>query len=476
MCIPLITLRCVIFSGYKGNTFYFASMPAYYYYLDNEPVLLKIISNEAGTVQVVMPALETNTTHVLTPKVTEVSLPLAGMTVDAVGIDNKGIQIISTVEVAIYVIKGDTISIYGEAMSLMPIINLANVFVVQSYETDINRLRSHFVIIATEDSTDVNVTLKTASPGNMTYSNMTFKDGDIINILLNQLETFYVYLSANDLSGSLIESNKPITVFSGTDDVKIPKDVGYNNVILSQLTPVSQWDYEYIVPPIYPGRCHIRVFAFYNATHISVNAELNYGRNITLNQGEFWETTLYGSQAQPLVISSDTIINVVLYGAAGGNADDKHKNNPFMLVVPAFHQYSASATTFPTSLYGDSDSSSNKRPFENYAAIVLLEASFNQLQYNGMAPDILQNYNVLDEYTVVIIALENVTTHNISIVNESSPIPMAVFVYGMGYRESYGFVAGFKRINAGNKNISPLFTNPHKTFIPFYLSAFLVRF
>ena len=465
MCIPLITLRCVIFSGYQGNTFYFASMPAFYSYLDFKPVLLKIISNEAGTVQVVMPALETNTTHVLTPKVTEVSLPLAGMTVDAVGIHNKGIQIISTVEVAIYVIKGDTISIYGEAMSLMPIINSANVFVVQSYETDI-RFRSHFVIIATEDSTDVNITMKTASPGNMTYSNMTFKDGDIINILLNQLEIFYVYLSANDLSGSLIESNKPIAVFSGTDNVKIPKDVGYTNLILSQLTPVSQWDYAYIVPPIYPGRCHIRVFAFYNATHISVNAELNFGRNITLNQGEFWETTLYGSQAQPLVISSDTTINVVLYGAAGGSADDKHKNNPFMLVVPAFHQYSTSATTFPTSLYGDSDSSNNKRPFENYAAIVLLEVSFNQLQYNGMTPDILQNYNVLDEYTVVIIALENVTTHNISIVNESSPIPMAVFVYGMGYRESYGFVAGFKRINAGKKTYRLCLLMPTK---PLYL-------
>ena len=450
-------------------------MPAFYHHLDFRPVLLKIISNEAGTVQVVMPALGTNTTHVLTPKVTEVSLPLSGMTVDAVGIDNKGIQIISTVEVAIYVIKGDTMSAYGEAMSLMPIIYSANVFVVQSHETDINRLRSHFVIIATEDSTDVNITLKTATPGNMTYSNMTFKDGDIINILLNQLETFYAYLPSNDLSGSLIESNKPIAVFSGTNCVNIPKDVGYCDIILSQMTPVSQWDYAYIVPPIYPGRCHIRVFAFYNATHISVNPELDFGRNITLNQGEFWETTLYGSQAQPLVISSDTTINVVLYGASGGNTSDQDKNNPFMLVVPDIHQYSTSATTFPTLLYGDTDSLRDKRPFENYAAIVLLEVSFNQLQYNGMTPDILQNYNVLDEYTVVIIALENVTTHNISIVNESSPIPMAVFVYGMGWRESYGFVAGFKRINAGNKNISPLFNYAHKTFIFFYLSAFLVR-
>ena len=447
-------------------------MPAYSPHLDFRPVLLKIISNEAGAVQVVMPTLKIKTAHVLTPKVTEIYLPLSGMTVDTVGIDNKGIQIISTVEVAIYVIKGDTMSAYGEALSLMPIVNSANVFVVQSYETDVNLLRSHFVIIATEDSTDVNITLKTASPGNMTYSNMTFKDGDTINILLNHLETFYAYLSANDLSGSVIESNKPIAVFSGTDAVNIPKDVGYANVILSQMTPVSQWDYAYIVPPIYPGRCHIRVFAFYNATHISVNAELDFGRNITLNQGEFWETTLYGSQAQPLVILSDTTINVVLYGASGGNSSDQDKNNPFMLVVPDIHQYSTSATTFPTLLYGDTDSLKDKRPFENYAAIVLLEVSLNQLQYNGMTPDILQNYNVLDEYTVVIIALENVTTHNISIVNESSPIPMAVFVYGMGWRESYGFVAGFKRINAGNKNISPLFYYARKTFIPFYLSAF----
>ena len=411
---------------------------------------MKIITNEAGSVQVIMPNRQTYT-FPLTSKVTEVSVPVSLVRVIAIGIGNKGIEIKSTVDVAIYVVELETVGAFGTIMPLAPVINSAKVFVVQSYETYAHNHKSHFVIIATEYSTDVNITLKTLSPGNVTYKNMIFKDGDIIRIKLNLLQTFYAYLKTNDLSGSLIESNKPIAVFSGADVARIPKDIYlYGNIIESQMTPISQWGFVYVVPTIYPGRCHVRVFAFYNATHISVYAKFDLDRNITLNQGEFWETTLYGSQAQPLFISSDTAISVVLYGSTIGSLDNG-KSNPFMLVVPDIYQYSTLATTFSTMLYSNPDHLLNKKPFENYAAIVLLDTSFNQLQYNGKAPEILRSYSVLNDYTVVITPLNNVTTHTISTVKTSTSIPMAVFVYGMASREAYGFVAGFHSTNAGNK-------------------------
>ena len=427
-------------------------------------IQLKIVSNEAGAVQVILPKPRLNTTFLLTPKITEVSIPVYGIRVNDIGIDNRGIQIISTVEVAVYVIVAERLRAYGDVIPLMPVIDSANAFVVQSYETDTDERRSHFVIIATEDSTDINITFKTALPGNVTLNNIVYEDGDIINITLNQLQTFYAYLSVNDLSGSLIESNRPIAVFSGADCVTIPKDVGPCNIIMSQMTPVSQWGYKYIVPPIYPERCHVRVFAFHDATSISVNANFDFDSNVTLNQGEFWETTLYDYQAQPLVISSDTTINVVLYGASI-NSLNGHNSRPFMLVVPDIHQYSTMTTTFPVVLYGDLAALTNKHPFENYAAIVLLDISFNQLQYNGIAPEIIKSYSVLNKYTVVIITLKNVTTHTISTVNTSTPILMAVFVYGVAWRESYGFVAGFKSINAGNTNMTSLFKYTNRNLI-----------
>ena len=422
-----------------GTTFYLAPMPAYNSQHDLLPVQLKIVSNEAGTVRVIMPALQNNKTYLLTPKVTNIAITGSELIADAIGIDNKGIQIISTVEVAIYVIEGYAFAGSGTVTSLMPVIDSANVFVVQSYETHWNSRKSHFVIIATEDLTDVDIKLKTASPGNVTYNNMIFKDGDIISITLNRLQTFYVYIFANDLSGTLIESNKPIAVFSGADCVDIPQHVaGGCNIIESQMIPVSQWGSMYIVPTIYPGQCHVRVFAFRNATNISVSTKFDSGSNISLNQGEFWEATLYGSQAQPLVISSDAEISAVLYGVSAGYSDEQ-KSNPFMLVVPNIQQYSTFPTTFPTLVYGDSVT--NDRPFENYAAIILLEDSFNQLQYNGNAPDVLQNYSLPNKYTAVIIPLQNVTTHTISTVSMSTP--MVVFVYGLVKFESYGFVAGY---------------------------------
>ena len=413
----------------------------------DRPVRLKIISNEVGTVQVMIPTLEMNTTYTLTPKVTDISINSSDLRADVIGIDNKGIQIISTVEVAIYVIEGD--QGYSKVMPLMPVISSAKLFVVQSYETDsLSAFKCQFIIIATKNTTDVTIKLKIASPGNVTYNNISFKDGDIMKITLNWLQSFYVFIFANDLSGTLIESNKPIAVYSGTDCVYIPRDLpGGCNIIESQMVPVSQWGDEYIIPTVYPGRSHVRVFAFYDATHISVIVKNDLGSNITLNQGEFWETTLYGSQAQPLLISGDKVISVVLYGASIG-VSDGHKSNPFMLLVPDINQYSTTAKLFPTLLYGIYIP--KEYPVENYAAIVLFDTSFDLLQYNGKAPEILQSYNILNEYTVVIIALKNETMHTISTVNTSTPIPMAVFVYGMARFESYGFVAEFKFINAGN--------------------------
>ena len=397
--------------------------------------------------------------YLLTPAVINtISITVSVIKPDYIGIDSKGIQIISTVDVAIYAIEENANRMEINVMQLMPVISSANIFLVQSYETEGSH-KSHLIVIATEESTDVNITLKTASPGIMTYSNRTFKDGDVVNITLNQMQTFHAYLSANDLSGSLIESNKPIAVFSRAECVWIPKYVGSCSNIYSQMIPVSQWGFEYIVPSIYPGRCHVRVFALHNDTQISVNAKFDLDSNITLNQGEFWETYLNGSQAQPLVISSDTAISVVLYGASIGSSDG-YKSNPFMLVVPDIHQYSTFASTFPTLLH----SYENRylwtldRRFENYAAIVLLEGSFNQLQYNGLMPEVLKNYSVLNKYTVVITPLMNVTTHTISTAKMSTPVPMAVFVYGMAKDEAYGFVAGFKFNSAGNKTMLVMFT------------------
>ena len=426
-------------------------MPSFLNHYDH-PVQLKIISNEVGTVQVIIPKFEVNMTYLLTSTEAEIYLTYHDLRAifDDFGIGYNGILITSTVQVAIYVIEGDTGAGFGTLMPVIPVINSAKEFVVQSYNTYWGGLKSHFIIVATEDSTNVNITLKIDLPSNVTYRDTIFKDGDVINVTLNRLETFYAYLADNDLSGSLIESNKPIAVFSGAICVEIPKDVEPCNIILSQMIPISQWGLVYIVPPIYPVRGHVRVFAYHNATNISIHSNFEIDSNITLNQGEFWETILYDSQAQPLVISSDTAISVVLYGASAGSLYG-YRSNPFMLVVPNIHQYSTSATMFPALMYGDSII--YRYSYNNYAAIVSLDASFNQLplQYNGITPVILQRYSLLNNYTVSIIALNNVNTHTISTVEGSTPIPMAVLVYGLGWRESYGFVAGFKIINAGNK-------------------------
>ena len=445
------------FSGYLGKAFYFAPMPLY---SDrDDPYILKVVSDVAGSIEVVAPGLGINTTNPLAPGMTEVSL--GDLLASDDGIDDKGIQIFSTVDVTIYVIEGIYWGGYGKITSLMPVTDSATAFVVQSYPTDWNSRKSHFIAVGTEDFTEVYIKLKTATGGNITFKDVEYGDGDVIHITLNWLQTFYAYLYANDLSGSVIESTKPVVVLSGADCVDIPKDVsGGCNIIESQMIPVSQWGNEFIVPPLYPAiRSPVRVYAFHNYTQINVTYIGRVHGNfvpesfaLTLHQEEFWERTDTSPLTKTVVISSDKTISVVLYGASEGESDGQ-KSNPFMIVVPETRQYPTTTATFPTLQYGDL--LKKERPFENYAVIILKKSNAHDLKYNAHELDIVQNYTALvpdNEYAVVITQLDNVTQHTISLVNHSTPIPMAVFVYGMARFESYGFVAGFHFIYTGTGN------------------------
>ena len=423
----------------------------------DDPYILKVVSDVAGSIEVVAPGIGINTTHPLAPGMTEISL--GDLLVSAGGIDDKGIQIFSSVDVTIYVVEGIYWGGYGKITSLMPVTDSATAFVVQSYLTDWDTRKSHFIVVGTEDFTEVYITLKTATDGNITFENVEYGDGDVIRITLNWLQTFYAYLYANDLSGSVIESNKPVVVLSGADCIDIPKDVsGGCNIIESQMIPVRQWDNDFIVPPLYPAsRSPVRVYAIHNYTQVNITY-IDAGNSVsasfalTLNLGEFWERTDTSPLTKPVVISSAKMVSVVLYGASKGESDGQ-KSNPFMLVVPGIRQYATTTATFPTLQYGDL--LKKERPFENYAVIILKKSNAHDLQYNAHELDIVQNYTALisdDEYAVVITQLDNVTQHTVSVVNHSTPIPMAVFVYGMARFESYGFVAGFNFINTGTGN------------------------
>ena len=86
-------------------------------------------------------------------------------------------------------------------------------------------------------------------PCSVTYNGKVYENNNVIKVTMRPEDAFQLQ-SECDLTGTLIESEKPIAVFSGSHDIV----VGWGNskdFMMEQLIPTAYWGNEYIVYP-YP--------------------------------------------------------------------------------------------------------------------------------------------------------------------------------------------------------------------------------
>ena len=206
-------------SGNYGKLFFLATWVSLRQ--TSDPVLLKIVSESPGYIDVMVPGAVINNTYILTPTTTVISLSGFHIRSNTFGKGDKGIMIESTVAVAVFVFEGSTRGGIGDAFALIPVTDNTASYVVQSYEPNQDMTEtSQFIIVATEIATNINISLR-MKVGRLTYNNKHYSDGDVMNVTLNNLQTFHVY-HTHDLSGTIIQSRKPVAVFSGGGCVNIP--------------------------------------------------------------------------------------------------------------------------------------------------------------------------------------------------------------------------------------------------------------
>ena len=414
----------ISFAGNIGKTFYLATMVNYD---SDDPVALKIVTNTTGYVNIVAPGLGFNHTYTVTPDVTEISLNHSFRS-DKLGISNNGIILMSTVDIAVFVLEKSQALGMSDGYTLISVDDSFTSFVVLSYEP-LNRRRSQFIIQATDDFTNINISLRMA--GQLSYSQVQYIDEDTLSVSLNRLQTFHLY-HEHDLTGSIIESSRPIVVFSSADCVYIPHDAAACDMVETQLIPVHHLDMAYIVPPIYPNsKFLIRIAAYYNQTTIGLSSSKNISR--VLNRGQYFDTFL---TTAPIVITSDKKISAAMFDSY--NTANNSLGSPFMIAVPGISQFAASPYVFPTKMQRQ-----DKKPYTNYVSIIIKKQFRDEIKYDGSLLSVILEHSVpspYNQYVVIVVKLKNQTTHTISTNNTSAP--MGVFVYGTTVFEGYGFVAG----------------------------------
>jgi len=240
--------------------------------------------------------------------------------------EDKGIHLISTNPVNVYALNYRTRS--SDVAVIYPKESLGKDYFAMCYTpnpTGGKETNSEFLIVATEDATQVKIT-----PSVKTHLDKPAKSE--FSIMLNKGESYQVQsMNTNvsgqgDLTGSFVSSNKPISFFSGSKATGIPSTGSYDH-LYEQIPPTSTWGKEfYVVPLMLRIKDTYRVLAAEDGTIVKIE-----GTNTTktLGKGEFYEFEL----ANACRIISNRKILLAQFCQSQAADESNGVGDPFMIII-----------------------------------------------------------------------------------------------------------------------------------------------
>ena len=259
---------------------------------------------------------------------------------------------------------------------------------------------------------------------------------------LQKLET-YQFKANNDVSGTVITSNKPIAVVSGSAAATVPIGVrvGDYQYLIEQMIPTKYWTTTFIIPPIYPRQLFIlRFFADHDNTEIQYYKSTKHYA-VYLEKGAMEEVLL---AADPVVVKSNKPISVIQYGEEG----DYMNGDPFMSTAQGISQYTDSYKFVSQTTYSNG----------NTLAITIQKSNVNGLLLNGLSLSnfVVNNVSVpspMDQYITMFV---NISYNSYYHLQHSGGVKFGAVIYGLpassigfGYPLKFSFNANgiFHTIN-----------------------------
>ena len=282
-------------------------------------------------------------------------------------VEDKGVHIGSTGDIVVtaYTLRKASTDSYR----VMPLSALEKEYMVVGYQapTADPRFTTEFVIVATEDNTNIDIELTGLSKSSTQYNHR-------FSITLMRGETYDVkgvnkIRHSGDLTGSLIVANKPIAVFTGHTCAQVPSDRNFCDVLVEQAAPLSRAGREFIVPRMQLKQAYaLRIVATKPSTNITAVSQ-----HFTLNAGQHLDFDYV--QGDQIITSTHPVI--VAQYATGFDADSSHVGDPFMtLIAPT------SVVCNEANIYVGREGH-----FYNYLAIVTDRSSLDSLLWNGLKPE-----------------------------------------------------------------------------------------
>ncbi|OWF46532.1 uncharacterized protein LOC110455607 [Mizuhopecten yessoensis] len=339
-------------------------------------------------------------------------------------IENNGIQVITSNDVTLHAMYHDPSTTDG--FLILPVRELSDTYVVPSY--DKNGIFKTFIgVTAVEDGTTLEMKLHT----NHDYflNGRTYRDGDKLTIYLNALEAFEL-AHTGDVTGTLISSNHPIAVQTGSQCSSVPVGTGTCNHLQEMVPPVSGLGSVYIVPPLVSSQGYIvRIIAAYPTTIVDIkngdHAELS---GFILPEAGNFSNIEVTSSALTFINSSQPVL-VTHY------AEGAHRGEPAMTVIPPLYQY---RTEYDISV-------SDRQGYENYLALIIPTNHINDVMINGVTlsslADVYKHHGIHDSivYSAVDVKVDPGRYH---VTCEPPTTEFGLLVYGVSGENAYEYPGG----------------------------------
>ena len=394
----------------------------YDYYAPQYSVTLHAFASgpRACSVTMTNPNTSWSTSFNITPgQVTNVTIPF-----------NTGCTSVSgsITPTALHVTATDTISLYLimlghnnlDITNALPTESLGSHYMVQCYPSKYSTdYRSEIVVVATEDSTVVDMTLTAPTMNG-------FVAGSTHTITLQQGDAYQLRGATNvyeaDLTGTTISAHdcKKIAVYSGHFCAYVPNNASTCDHIFDQCMPTDYWGKRFVVTgtsTMFDD--HVRVMPLENGCQISKNGAVVQ----TLNAGQIYDFTL-SSTNNTAFIETSTPACVYLFMGSAGN----YNGDPSMVVMNPAEQM-VSNITFGTY--------STQYTHTHYVNIVTEASETANIRLDNN-PVTFQSVSGNSQYRYARLSL-NQGSHTIKTLGNKG---FLAYAYGIGSHESYGYSVG----------------------------------
>ena len=365
---------------------------------------------------------------------------------------DKGIYLTTSSKNVTVIGQSLIVSASGDSFYVLPTMELDDAYVYYGISVPIVSIsvNSSILIVGTENNTIMRLTVTQYVTIGVGDTIVRLIPGIQYSFVINRLQTIFIG-SPEDLSGTKIATDRPVSVFSGHQCANVPSNVTYCSYLIEQMPPTAMWGKIFFVAPLVNKISYtIKILAAYPSTNVNIYCN-NVMESYTINEGEFVSKVPMNEYC---AIYSDKVVLVVQF-AHGGSEDLHDYGDPMMTLVPATNEYlnkfDFSTIRIPTQT--DYNHHVNLIVMEQYYQPNLIhmvaggvERSLDTQQW---VPILVNNF--AEAYVTQLRIPEGIT----QITHTDAAAQMMAIVYGFTTHDGYGHIGGIHSSNDRNQTSTP---------------------